>query len=119
MGGKFETWRNCQGRTGETTSREWEIPNLGQLMRGRAVAARQAHNLKVAGSNPAPATFIAGVAELADAPRSGRGARKGVWVQLPSSAPGEGTIPEAAISSLAALVSSATLIRSITPEEPQ
>jgi hypothetical protein len=53
------------------------------------VAARQAHNLKVAGSNPAPAIFVAEVAELADAPRSGRGARRGIWVQLPSSAPDE------------------------------
>ena len=44
----------------------WIIKNLDtsqssviipkQLMRGRAEAARQAHNLKVIGSNPIPAT---------------------------------------------------------------
>lgn len=28
------------------------------ITRGRAVAARQAHNLEVAGSNPAPATRV-------------------------------------------------------------
>ena len=30
--------------------------NHSTMTRGRAVAARQAHNLEVAGSNPAPAT---------------------------------------------------------------
>jgi hypothetical protein len=35
------------------------------MMRGRAEAARQAHNLKVIGSNPIPATVI-------QAPRFGR-----------------------------------------------
>gem|GEM_PF-2476041 len=30
---------------------------MGKLSRGRATVARQAHNLKIAGSIPAPATF--------------------------------------------------------------
>lgn len=30
------------------------------------MAARRAHNPKVAGSNPAPANYIAGVAQLAE-----------------------------------------------------
>ena len=33
------------------------IGGLNQSMRGGAVAARRAHNPKVAGSSPAPATF--------------------------------------------------------------
>jgi hypothetical protein len=30
---------------------------MANISRGRAVVARQAHNLKVVGSNPAPATL--------------------------------------------------------------
>ena len=41
------------------------------LLRGRAAVARQAHNLKVAGSIPAPATKF-GVAQLAEHWRYGR-----------------------------------------------
>ena len=37
-----------------------KVATSKQVMRGRAVVARQAHNLKVVGSNPTPAivTFI-------------------------------------------------------------
>ena len=37
----------------------WRVYNCGSLQaaRGRAVAARQAHNLEVGGSSPPPATL--------------------------------------------------------------
>ena len=40
---------------------------LLSLLRGRAVVARQAHNLKVGGSIPSPATNNASLAQLARA----------------------------------------------------
>ena len=50
-----------RGESGVITADEYiivfvESVNTLSTSRGRAVAARQAHNLEVAGSNPAPAT---------------------------------------------------------------
>ena len=43
-------------------SRHGIIGGLNQTMRGGAVAARRAHNPKVAGSSPAPATLLQTIA---------------------------------------------------------
>ena len=34
------------------------VPPWSQILRGRAVVARKAHNLEVGGSNPSPATKL-------------------------------------------------------------
>ena len=42
----------------ELCARVGSTPTFGIMLRGGAVAARQAHNLEVRGSNPLPATFF-------------------------------------------------------------
>ncbi len=57
----FRFWKRrvaCQKRKKYLLVVSAADSNHSTTTRGRAVAARQAHNLEVAGSNPAPATKI-------------------------------------------------------------
>ena len=54
------TTRICSANASQMrTHQGWVLVFDGHATRGGAVAARQAHNLKVEGSNPSPATKLA------------------------------------------------------------